>query len=172
MACKAAQAQGLGWQAVRDNYLDYQLDEQMGCFDVYPSWTGNEPRKESVDWAYIKEGSTDSEARPCAYKDEARGGSDRDCAGEPRGTEKNTQNLGVNGEFLSGPYRGQLYDDVLAVAVDSNGDPVVDYLDSNGNPVGGNLKWTPQRTHVPCIVAEDRAEVDAVSYTHLRAHET
>ena len=162
VACKAAQAQGLGWQAVRDNYLDYQLDEQMGCFEVYPSWTGNEPRKESVDWAYIKEGSTDSEARPCAYKDEARGGSDRDCAGEPRGTEKNTQNLDVNGEFLSGPYRGQLYDDVLAVAVDSNGDPVVDYLDSNGNPVGGNLKWTPQRTHVPCIVAEDRAEVDAM----------
>ena len=36
VACKAAQAQGLGWQAVRDNYLDYQLDEQMGCFDVYP----------------------------------------------------------------------------------------------------------------------------------------
>ena len=144
-ACRAAQAQGLGWQAVRDAYLDYQLDEKTDCFQVFPSWTGNEPRKESVDWAYVDPDSTDSETRACAYTEENKGGSLRDCAGEPRGIDKGT------GEFLSGPYRGQLYDDVLAAAVTN---------DNEG--IGGNLKWTPQRTHVPCIVAEDRAEVDAM----------
>ena len=152
-ACRAAQAQGLSWQAVRDAYLDYQLDEKTDCFQVFPSWTGNEPRKESVDWAYIKtqndDGTgpvtADSETRACAYTEENEGGSLRDCAGEPRGPDKGT------GEFLSGPYRGQLYDDVLAAAVTN---------DNEG--IGGNLKWTPQRTHVPCIVAEDRAEVDAM----------
>jgi len=144
-ACRAAQAQGLGWQAVRDAYLDYQLDEKTDCFQVFPSWTGNEPRKEDVDWAYVDPDSADSETRPCAYTEENKGGSLRDCSGEPRGIEKQF------GEFLSGPYRGQLYDDVLAAAVTN---------DNEG--IGGNLKWTPQRTHVPCIVAEDRAEVDAM----------
>ena len=66
-ACRAAQAQGLGWQAVRDAYLDYQLDEKTDCFQVFPSWTGNEPRKEDVDWAYVDPDSPDSETRPCAY---------------------------------------------------------------------------------------------------------
>ena len=69
---------GCGLAGSRDG-VDYQLDEKTDCFQVFPSWTGNEPRK-SVDWAYVDPDST-ADTRPCAYTEENKAGP-RDCAGE------------------------------------------------------------------------------------------
>ena len=91
-ACRASQALRLSWQACPGAYLDYQLDEKTDCFQVFPSWTGNEPRKESVDWAYIKtqndDGTgpvtADSATRACASGGNA-GGSLRRLRGRTAG---------------------------------------------------------------------------------------
>lgn len=110
--CQKAQAEGIGWQQIRDEYLDYGLDLDQSCFSTAKTWTGNEPTDSDLTFYKYTDPPTDQ-----SYYD------------------------GV--EILTGAYKFRQWDDVLQVA-------------------GGNLVFTPQRVQVPCIVAEDGGDVDAM----------